>query len=68
MSDTITLDNLINGSSKLENENSDRNPSALQRKKEIIELVRSQGFLSIEALAKYFSETSKPYVVTSTNS
>jgi len=53
------LDHLINGSSRLENENPDRNPSALQRKKEILELVRSQGFFSIEALAKYFSVTSQ---------
>lgn len=53
------LDNLVNGSSRLENENPDRNPSALQRKREIIELVRSQGFLSIEALAKHFSVTSQ---------
>jgi len=53
------LDNLINGSSRLENEKPDRNLSALQRKKEILELVRSQGFLSIEALAKHFSVTSQ---------
>jgi len=53
------LANLVNGSSRLEKENPDRNPSALQRKKEILELVRSQGFFSIEALAKHFSVTSQ---------
>jgi DeoR family transcriptional regulator, glycerol-3-phosphate regulon repressor len=53
------LTRLVNGSSRLENENRERNPSALQRKKAILALVRSQGFLSIEALAKHFSVTSQ---------
>ena len=54
-----SLANLLNGYSKFESENPDRIPSALRRKKEILEFVRSQGFLSIEALAKHFSVTSQ---------
>ena len=53
------LDDLVNGYSRLENENLARNPSPLHRKKEIIDLVRTQGFLSIEALAKHFSVSSQ---------
>lgn len=37
----------------------DRHRPALQRKKEMLELVRSQGFLSTEALAKHFSVTTQ---------
>ncbi len=53
------LTNLITMSPRLDNGTPDQHRPALQRKKEIIELVRSQGFLSIEALAKHFSVTTQ---------
>jgi len=54
-----SLAKLLNGYPKLESGNPGRIPSGLRRKKEILELVRSQGFLSIESLAKHFSVTAQ---------